>query len=91
MEKTLPLPPTPKFVFVLTFFATLGGFLMGYDIGIVSGSMLFVRPYFHLSTMWTEAIVSGAVATAAVSVFSRYWYLLSIRATGNLVSVFSRS
>ena len=57
MEKTLPLPPTPKFVFVLTFFATLGGFLMGYDIGIVSGSMLIVRPSDHLSTMWTEANV----------------------------------
>ena len=59
-------PPTPKFVFVVTFFATIGGFLVGYDIGIVSGSMLFVRPYFDLTTFWTETIVSGAVASAAV-------------------------
>ncbi|KAK7102427.1 proton myo-inositol cotransporter-like [Littorina saxatilis] len=68
-----PHPPTGKFVFVLTFFATLGGFLMGYDIGIVSGSMLFFRPYFKLSTFWTEAIVSAAVGTAAVSSLAGGW------------------
>ena len=90
MEKTLPLPPTPRFVFVLTFFATLGGFLVGYDIGIVSGSMLFVRPYFHLSTIWTEAIVGGAVASAAVSVCSRCWYLLRTRATSEALHLLTR-
>ncbi|XP_071082979.1 proton myo-inositol cotransporter-like [Haliotis cracherodii] len=56
----------PRFVYVLSIFATLGGFLFGYDTGIVSGSMLLIRPYFKLDTIWTEVIVSGTVASAAV-------------------------
>nr|KAG5711293.1 hypothetical protein BaRGS_005990 [Batillaria attramentaria] len=60
-------------MFALTFFATLGGFLMGYDIGIMSGSMLYVQPHFNLSTVWTEAIVSGAVGAAAVSSMLGGW------------------
>lgn len=60
-------PKTPVFVFVLTLFAALGGFLLGYDIGIVSGSMLYVQPHFDLDTAWTEAIVSGALGAAAVN------------------------
>ncbi|XP_076453688.1 proton myo-inositol cotransporter-like [Babylonia areolata] len=71
-------PTTSRFVLVLTFFATLGGFLMGYDIGIVSGSMLFIRPFFHLSTFWTEAIVSGAVGAAAVSAITGGWIIDTI-------------
>ncbi|ESO91388.1 hypothetical protein LOTGIDRAFT_153826 [Lottia gigantea] len=55
------------YVYLLTFFAVLGGFLLGYDTGIVSGSMLLIIPNFHLSTMWTEAVVSGTVGSAAVS------------------------
>ncbi|XP_067684460.1 proton myo-inositol cotransporter-like [Haliotis asinina] len=55
-----------KFVYVVSSFATLGGFLFGYDTGIVSGSMLLIRPYFKLDTIWTEVIVSGTVASAAI-------------------------
>lgn len=70
-----PLPPTSKFVYVLTFFATLGGFLMGYDIGIISGAMLYTRPQLRLSVVWTEAIVSAAVGTAAVSSITGGWIM----------------
>ncbi|XP_071083310.1 proton myo-inositol cotransporter-like [Haliotis cracherodii] len=53
------------YVYFLSCFATLGGFLFGYDTGIVSGSMLLINPYFSLTTVWTEAIVSATIAAAA--------------------------
>lgn len=72
-ETPQPPPPTPRFLFLLTIFATQGGFLLGYDIGIMSGSMLYVQPYFNLLTVWTEAIVSGAVGAAAISSLMGGW------------------
>ena len=54
------------FVYVLACFATIGGLLFGYDTGIVSGSMLLIQPYFDLSTVWQEIIVSGTIGAAAV-------------------------
>ncbi|KAL8567494.1 hypothetical protein ACOMHN_010085 [Nucella lapillus] len=80
-DKPPPPPPeegTPRFVLLLTFFATLGGFLMGYDMGIVSGSMLFIVPALRLSTLWTEAIISGAVGAAAVSALLGGWIIDAI-------------
>ncbi|BFZ10376.1 hypothetical protein BsWGS_13415 [Bradybaena similaris] len=57
---------TPFFVYYLACFATIGGLLFGYDTGIVSGSMLLIKDYFELSTIWQEVIVSGTVGAAAV-------------------------
>ncbi len=59
-------PPTPKFLFLMCFFATISGFLFGYDTGIISGSMLLIRPYFLMDTVWTEVVVSATVASAAL-------------------------
>lgn len=49
---------TPRFIYVLTFFAALGGFLFGYDTGVVSGAMILLRNSMSLSSVWQELIVS---------------------------------
>lgn len=55
---------TPLFVYVLTCFAAIGGFLFGYDTGVVSGAMILVRDKFQLSTVWQELVVSVTIGTA---------------------------
>ncbi|ESO91326.1 hypothetical protein LOTGIDRAFT_105363 [Lottia gigantea] len=45
----------------------VSGFLFGYDTGVVSGSMLLIQPFFHLSMLWAQVIVSATVGTAALT------------------------
>ena len=58
--------PTWRTVVFLSMFAVIGGFLFGYDTGIISGSMLLIRDYYDLSTLWQSYIVSVTVAAAAI-------------------------
>ncbi|GLH14933.1 Proton myo-inositol cotransporter [Gryllus bimaculatus] len=53
-----------SFIYVLTFLSTIGGFLFGYDTGVVSGAMLLIRDEFELTTEWHEAIVSVTIGAA---------------------------
>lgn len=55
------------FLSLLTVVAALGGFLFGYDTGVVSGAMLNIKKTFHLSTTWQEVIVSVTIGAAAIS------------------------
>jgi len=58
------------FVYVAVGVAALGGLLFGYDTGIVSGAILFVKSQFSLSATMEETVVSsvlvGAVIGAAI-------------------------
>jgi MFS transporter, SP family, galactose:H+ symporter len=58
------------FVFIAATISALGGLLFGYDTGVVSGAILFIREDFRLSTGEVEVIVSsvliGALAGASV-------------------------
>eukprot|EP00095_Tigriopus_kingsejongensis_P011528 maker-scaffold33_size549341-snap-gene-1.28 protein:Tk11528 transcript:maker-scaffold33_size549341-snap-gene-1.28-mRNA-1 annotation:"hypothetical protein DAPPUDRAFT_304502" len=51
----------PKLLYCLTGLSAIGGFLFGYDTGVVSGAMILVR---KLNNFWHEIIVSGTVASA---------------------------
>ncbi|MEQ2171381.1 hypothetical protein GOODEAATRI_010097 [Goodea atripinnis] len=61
---------TPCFVYLLAFFSALGGFLFGYDTGVVSGAMLLLKKEMHLSALWQELLVSSTVGAAALSALS---------------------
>ena len=55
-----------NFIIILTIFSALGGFLFGYDTGVVSGAMIMLRRDFSLTTIWQELIVSITIAAAAI-------------------------
>ncbi|KAF4793880.1 proton myo-inositol cotransporter-like protein [Turdus rufiventris] len=58
---------TPGFVYVVSVFSALGGFLFGYDTGVVSGALLLLKRELNLDALWQELLVSGTVGAAALS------------------------
>ncbi|XP_022805078.1 proton myo-inositol cotransporter-like [Stylophora pistillata] len=56
----------PVRLYFFTVFASIGGFLVGYNFSIVSGAMILIREEFHLSSFWQELIVSVAIGTAII-------------------------
>ncbi|XP_065313731.1 proton myo-inositol cotransporter-like isoform X2 [Gordionus sp. m RMFG-2023] len=57
---------TPKFVYIITIFAAIGGFLFGYDTGVISGAMLLLKDNFNLNSLWQETIVSATIGAAII-------------------------
>ena len=101
----LHAPPTSPFrkaqvwrrMRYLTFMAAIGGFLFGYDTGVVSGAMLPLRRSFDLSSKQQEVVVSSTVLAAFLSSlflgapmnerFGRRWAILFAAAVFGLGSV----
>eukprot|EP01018_Ginkgo_biloba_P018990 Gb_11512 [translate_table: standard] len=57
------------FVIILTLAAGIAGFLFGYDTGVISGALLYIREDFEAvdkSTVLQETIVSTAIGGAAL-------------------------
>jgi SP family galactose:H+ symporter-like MFS transporter len=53
------------FIYVAALFAALGGLLFGYDTGVISGALIFIRKAFGLSTFQQELVVSVVLVGAA--------------------------
>ena len=53
-----------RFVYVAVAVAAIGGLLFGYDTGVISGAILFVRNQFSLSATMEELVVSSVLVGA---------------------------
>jgi SP family xylose:H+ symportor-like MFS transporter len=53
--------------------AALGGFLFGFDSGVISGCEQAIQGEFHLSAFWHGFIVSGALIGTVIGAFSVGW------------------
>ncbi|XP_028398384.1 proton myo-inositol cotransporter-like isoform X2 [Dendronephthya gigantea] len=63
----------PYFLYISCFIVSFGFFTLGYDIGIISGSMVFITDYFSLTYLWHELLVSLATGPAILgSLFAGY-------------------
>src|SRR5580700_1036813 len=62
--------PGRGFVLVATVFAALGGLLFGYDTGVISGALIFIKAQFQLSVFHQELVVSVVLIGAAVGALS---------------------
>jgi MFS transporter, SP family, galactose:H+ symporter len=55
-----------KFVYIAALFAALGGLLFGYDTGVISGALIFIKREFGLTTAAEEIVVSGVLLGATI-------------------------
>ncbi|CAK4085127.1 unnamed protein product [Aphanomyces euteiches] len=51
---------------LLTVVSTVGGFLFGYDTGVISGALLFLQQDFQLTSFESELVVSATIFGAIV-------------------------
>lgn len=58
------------FVLKLTVTSAIGGFLFGYDTGVVSGAMLLIKDEFSLTDWEEEVVVSVTIAAAVTAAVS---------------------
>jgi MFS transporter, SP family, galactose:H+ symporter len=55
-----------RFVYIAALFAALGGLLFGYDTGVISGALIFIKREFGLTTVAEEIVVSGVLLGATI-------------------------
>ncbi|VVC75487.1 Galactose-proton symporter [Aquicella siphonis] len=63
-------PQLNFFLILITTIAAIGGFLFGYDTGIISGALLFIQSSFSVSVMTQEIIVSSVILGALAGALS---------------------
>ena len=57
---------TGGFVYIAAAFSALGGMLFGYDTGVISSAILFIRKDFMLSSTLTEFVLSSVLIGAVI-------------------------
>ncbi|MCW6511766.1 sugar porter family MFS transporter [Lichenifustis flavocetrariae] len=59
-------PERQRLVYLATAISALGGMLFGYDIGVISGAILFIKTEFALSSSAEEVVVSAVLLGSLV-------------------------
>ena len=59
-------PPRPLSIYFIAAVASLGGLLFGYDTGVISGALLFLRQNFGLNATTQEIAVSSVLVGAMI-------------------------
>lgn len=54
------------YIYLATIIAAVGGMLFGFDTGIISGAILFLKQQFHLGSTLEEVVVSAVLIGAVV-------------------------
>jgi MFS transporter, SP family, major inositol transporter len=54
-----------RFLIRITVISTLGGLLFGYDTGVISGALLYMRDDLNLTSFWEGFVVSSLLFAAA--------------------------
>jgi SP family galactose:H+ symporter-like MFS transporter len=55
-----------RFIHIIVSVAALGGLLFGYDTGVISGAILFIKKSFSLSPQLQEIVVSAVLVGAVI-------------------------
>lgn len=66
MAETTPVATQRSASKLTYFFGALGGLLFGYDLGIVAGALLFIKPALGLSPVQEGLVVSSLLFGAAI-------------------------
>jgi nitrate/nitrite transporter NarK len=61
-----PKSEVKGFVYVAVGVAAIGGLLFGYDTGVISGAIIFIKSQFSLSATMEEIVVSSVLAGAVL-------------------------
>ncbi|KAI9911952.1 hypothetical protein PsorP6_009632 [Peronosclerospora sorghi] len=66
--KVLPKDGSSLYLYLLTICSTIGGFLFGYDTGVISGALVLLKTpeVFNLTDLESESVVSSAMAGAII-------------------------
>lgn len=71
-------PRTPSkinfFIFIAASVAAIGGFLFGFDTGIIAGAMLYIQKQFNLSSTMHSVIVSASLIGAVIGSGASGWF-----------------
>lgn len=73
-NRKLPRYATTAFIFLITGIAAIGGILFGFDTGVISGAILFIKPEFHLSAFHNGLVVAASLIGAVIGAGVSGWF-----------------